>query len=143
MKPKYQRLIFITLMLSMSGAALWLFLRKIEDNIVYFYAPTELLTKNIKPNQMIRVGGLVVEGSIEQQGDVLQFIISDGENILGVHYSGIVPNLFRAGQGIVAEGFLQAKMLKANQILAKHDENYMPPEVAKTLKNNNNWQGKP
>jgi cytochrome c-type biogenesis protein CcmE len=143
MKPKHQRLIFIILMLSLSAAALFWFLRQIEDNIVYFYAPSELDGKNIIAGENIRVGGLVVDGSIKSDGDTLIFALSDGKAQIMVNYVGIVPNLFRAGQGIVAEGELQGKVLLARQILAKHDENYMPPEVTKTLKNNNQWMGNP
>ena len=110
-------------------------LNSLEKNVVYFFSPTEIYNdENISLNKKIRVGGLVKIGSINKEGDSLNFIITDLKNEIIVNYNGITPNLFSEGKGVVAEGILKdKKYFVAKVILAKHDENYMPPEVSKIL----------
>tara|TARA_B100000809_G_scaffold131886_1_gene129609 strand:+ start:278 stop:661 length:384 start_codon:yes stop_codon:yes gene_type:complete len=110
-------------------------LKSLEENIVYFFSPTEIYNKeNISFNKKIRVGGLVKEGSITNNQTSVNFIVTDLNNEIIVSYSGSLPNLFSEGKGVVAEGKLKdKKYFIADKILAKHDENYMPPEVSKAL----------
>ena len=115
--------------------AIFLTLKSLEDNIVYFFSPTEIHNKSdISFNKKIRVGGLVKTGSINKEENTINFIITDLKNEIIVSYTGLVPNLFSEGKGVVAEGKLKdKKYFIANKILAKHDENYMPPEVKKAI----------
>jgi len=122
----------------------FLILSASRDSLIYFYSPTELLEiKNIE-NKIIRIGGLVrTESLISINKSKIEFIVEDGKNDLSVQYTGILPDLFREGQGVICEGKLNKnKIFIADRILAKHDENYMPPEVADALKKTGNWQGK-
>ena len=115
----------------------FLVLNSLKDNVVYFKSPTEikLLEEIIK--KKIRIGGMVKEDSIKSSSDKINFVITDFKNEIRVSYSGLIPNLFEEGKGVVAEGFLKDKnYFIANKILAKHDENYMPPEVKEALENN-------
>tara|TARA_B000000475_G_scaffold244372_1_gene216849 strand:- start:993 stop:1442 length:450 start_codon:yes stop_codon:yes gene_type:complete len=127
--------------ISISG---FLILTASRDSLIYFYSPTELLEIKDVNNKVIRIGGLVKEESIISIGSSkIEFIVEDGKNNLIVNYFGILPDLFREGQGVICEGKLDKNgIFFADKILAKHDENYMPPEVAEALKNNGNWQGK-
>ena len=144
MNAKYRRL-FITIIIILTlGLATKLILMALEDNIVYFYTPNDLIekfgdTKNIQ--NKIRIGGLVLESSIKKEGEKTIFIITDRKKEVKVVFKGPLPDLFREGQGIVAEGMLQNNNFIASEVLAKHDENYMPPEVADALKKNNVWKG--
>ena len=110
-------------------------LKSLEENVVYFFSPTEIYNKeNISFNKKIRVGGLVKEGSLTNNQTLINFIVTDLNNEIMVSYSGLLPNLFSEGKGVVAEGKLKdKKYFIADKILAKHDENYMPPEVSKAL----------
>jgi len=107
----------------------------LEENIVYFFSPTEIYNnENISFNKKIRIGGLVKEGSLTNNQTLINFIVTDLNNEIVVSYNGLLPNLFSEGKGVVAEGRLQdKKYFIADEILAKHDENYMPPEVSKAL----------
>ena len=144
MNPKYRRL-FITIIIILTlGLATKLILMALEDNIVYFYTPNDLIekfgdTKNIQ--NKIRIGGLVLESSIKKEGEKTIFMITDRKKEVKVEFKGPLPDLFREGQGIVAEGMFQNNNFIASEVLAKHDENYMPPEVADALKKNNVWKG--
>ena len=144
MNPKYRRL-FITIIIVLTlGLATKLILMALEDNIVYFYTPNDLIekfgdTQNIQ--NKIRIGGLVLEKSIKKEGEKTIFIISDKKKEVKVVFDGPLPDLFREGQGIVAEGMFKNSNFVASEVLAKHDENYMPPEVADALKKNNVWKG--
>ena len=144
MNPKYRRL-FITIIIVLTlGLATKLILMALEDNIVYFYTPNDLIekfgdTQNIQ--NKIRIGGLVLEGSIKKEGEKTIFIITDKKKEVKVVFDGPLPDLFREGQGIVAEGMFKNNNFIASEVLAKHDENYMPPEVADALKKNNVWKG--
>ena len=114
---------------------IFLILKSLEENIVYFFSPTEIYDKpNISLNKKIRIGGLVKEESIKKDQTSIKFIITDLKNEIIVSYNGAVPNLFSEGKGVIVEGQLKdKKYFVADSILAKHDENYMPPEVSKAL----------
>jgi cytochrome c-type biogenesis protein CcmE len=128
-----QRLYGVSLIVLLSSAAIGLVAFALRDNINLFYPPSEVAAGNAPADRNIRLGGMVVEGSIERSETSLatQFLVTDYEASVSVRYTGILPDLFAEGQGVVAEGRLNAsRELIATQILAKHDENYMPPEVA-------------
>ena len=144
MNPKYKRLLILFLILSILGVATKLVLMALEENIIYFYTPNELKKKygnvtNIETK--IRIGGLVREDSVVINKNESIFEITDKKDNIKVFFKGQLPDLFREGQGIVAEGILKDNKLIANQVLAKHDENYMPPEVADALIKSGVWQG--
>ena len=144
MNPKYKRLLFLILILSILGLSTKLVLMALKENIIYFYTPNELKNKygNIKNiNNKIRIGGLVLKNSLVIDNNVSIFEITDKKDKIKVYFKGQLPDLFREGQGIVAEGILQDNKLIASQVLAKHDENYMPPEVADALIRNGVWKG--
>ena len=122
-------LIFISLVLT-----IFLIIKSLEENVVYFKSPTEIKNLSELENKIIRVGGMVKKNSIKTNDNEINFIITDFKNELLVSFKGSVPNLFEEGKGVVAEGLLKDRSyLKAVKILAKHDENYMPPEVKKAL----------
>ncbi|MDX1710262.1 MAG: cytochrome c maturation protein CcmE [Rhodovibrionaceae bacterium] len=129
-------------MLALAGAAA-LVLTAFEENIVFFYSPSEVQAGEAPQDRAFRLGGLVKPGSIDKSGDgvTVRFVVTDTANDVQVSYSGILPDLFREEQGIVAEGKLGAGgVFKAREVLAKHDENYMPPEVAEALKQSGYWK---
>ena len=146
MKPKSQRLIILFFFLTLLGLSTFLVLKSLEDNIVYFYSPTDInekiLSNEIDLSKRIRIGGLVKENSILKEGKKISFKIYDGIDEILVTYYGILPDLFREEQGIVALGKIENKNFSAIEILAKHDENYMPKEVSDMLKKNGKWKGK-
>ena len=122
-------IILITLILTTS-----LILKSLEENVVYFLSPTEVKSLNELTQDKIRIGGMVKENSIDISSEKINFVITDFNNEINVMYSGLVPNLFQENKGVVAEGFLEDKnYFKAEKILAKHDENYMPPEIKEKL----------
>ena len=127
------------LLLLLAAVIIFFILRSLEENVVYFLSPTEIYKKpNISFNKKIRVGGLVKEDSISKYETSINFIITDLKNEIVVSYNGLVPNLFSEGKGVIAEGKLKdKKYFIADKILAKHDENYMPPEVSKALEMSN------
>ena len=142
MTRKQRRLIFIAGALTALGCALGLVLFAMRDNIVFFYSPTELTAKTLPPGTRVRIGGLVKEGTVARgAGRQVAFEITDrGPKDIAVTYDGILPDLFREGQGVVAEGALGANgVVKADNVLAKHDEKYMPREVADALKKQGVW----
>lgn len=130
-----KRIRFIAIVLSISLLALIFIIISFRENIVFFYAPSELAGRELK-TKIIRVGGLVVKNSLSGGAMHHEFVVTDLKNELRVSYDGLLPNLFREGQGVVAKGMLNddGKILLASELLVKHDENYMPPEVAKSLK---------
>ncbi len=142
MTRKGRRLAMIAAALCVVGAALGLALHALRDNIVFFYSPSELAAKNVAVGARLRIGGLVEEGSVSKSGqDKLAFSITDGAKDIRVSYEGATPDLFREGQGVVAEGVLETPtMFRADTILAKHDERYMPREVVDALKKQGRWQ---
>ena len=143
MKRKHKRLTFVVVALCLLGVAAGLVLSALEENIVFFYSPTDIAEKNVAEGRRIRLGGLVEEGSVKKAGGaVVNFRVTDLTTALPVTYTGVLPDLFREGQGVVAEGVATAGgVFRADSILAKHDENYMPPEVAEALRASGQWQG--
>jgi len=139
-KRKHKRLTFIVLGMGLLAAAAVLMLTAFEDNIVFFYSPTDVLDKNLGADRRVRIGGLVEDGSVERAGIEVKFRVTDLANVIPVVYTGILPDLFREGQGVVAEGRFVDGVFRADEVLAKHDENYMPPEVAEALKKSGRWQ---
>ena len=121
--------IFLTIILT-----IFLVLKSLEENVVYFVSPSEIKNLAELDKKKVRVGGMVKEGSIQTSSNQISFIITDFKNEINVNFSGAIPNLFAEGKGVVAEGFLKDRnFLNAKKILAKHDENYMPPEVKEAL----------
>ncbi len=143
MTRKQRRGVFIGVGLGILGLAIGLVLFTLSDSIVFFYSPSDIVEKNIRPGQRIRLGGLVSEGSVKRdQGTQIQFVVTDGKSTMNVTYTGLLPDLFREKQGVVAEGKIGADgVFHADTVLAKHDENYMPREVADALKKQGVWQG--
>ena len=139
-KKVKSRIFFLVLVLISVGAVFFIVLRSLEENVVYFFSPTEIYNKtNISFDKKIRVGGLVKMNSISKNETSINFIITDLKKEIVVSYDGLVPNLFSEGKGVVAEGKLKdKKYFIADKILAKHDENYMPSEVNKALEISNN-----
>ena len=139
-KKVRSRIIFLIFLLVSAVLVVFIVLKSLEENVVYFLSPTEIYNKtNISFDEKIRVGGLVKKNSISKNATSINFIISDLKNEIVVSYNGLVPNLFSEGKGVVAEGKLKdKKYFIADKILAKHDENYMPPEVKKALEKSNN-----
>ena len=139
-KKAKKRAIFLALLLLLSVVTIFLIFKSLEENIVYFFTPSEIYNKqSISFNKTIRVGGLVKENSISKEQNSIRFIITDFKKEIIVSYSGLIPNLFSEGKGVIAEGVLKdKKYFIAEKILAKHDENYMPPEVTKALEKYNN-----
>ena len=132
------RFLFIILILITLILTTFLILKSLEENVVYFQSPTEIKSLPEIDKSKIRVGGMVKEDSISINSNEVNFIITDLKNEINVKYSGVIPNLFAEGKGVVAEGFLKDRnFFSATKILAKHDENYMPPEVKEALETNN------
>ena len=138
-KKVKSRMIFLILLLLSATVIIFFILKSLEENVVYFFSPTEIYDKpNISLNTKIRIGGLVKENSLSKNQKSIKFIITDLKNEIIVSYNGIIPNLFSEGKGVIAEGQLKdKKYFVADKILAKHDENYMPPEVSKALEKSN------
>jgi cytochrome c-type biogenesis protein CcmE len=142
MKRKHRRLTLLLASLGALGVAVALVLNAFEDSLVFFYSPSDLAEKRVAEGTRFRLGGLVEEGSIERDGATLRFRVTDLTRAVPVTFTGIVPDLFREGQGVVAEGSLGADgTFAASDVLAKHDETYMPREVADALKKSGQWQG--
>ncbi|MCZ6524921.1 MAG: cytochrome c maturation protein CcmE [Alphaproteobacteria bacterium] len=144
MTRKRKRLYVVLGGMAILGLAAALVLSAFEDNLVFFYSPTDLDTKEIAADLRFRLGGLVEEASVERSSDGLTttFRVTDLVQSVAVTYRGLLPDLFREGQGVVAEGRLDGNgVFVATQVLAKHDENYMPPEVAEALRKSGRWQG--
>ena len=128
------RFLFITLLLLSLILSVFLVLKSLEENVVYFKSPSDIQLLSEIKNKKIRVGGMVKENSIQISSNEVNFVITDFKNEINVTYSGLIPNLFSEGKGVVAEGYLKDKsFFEASNILAKHDENYMPPEVKAAL----------
>ena len=128
------RFLFISILLLSLILSIFLVLKSLEENVVYFKSPSDIQLLSEIKNKKIRVGGMVKENSIQISSNEINFVITDFKNEINVTYTGLVPNLFSEGKGVVAEGYLKDKnFLEASKILAKHDENYMPPEVKAAL----------
>lgn len=143
MKPKHQRMAILAAGGVALAIAAALILTAFEDNIVFFHSPTDLVEKDIPPERRLRVGGLVEKGSVSKASDgvTVQFKVTDLKHTVAVRYRGILPDLFREGQGIVAEGRYRSNVFEASEVLAKHDETYLPAEVADALKKSGQWKG--
>jgi cytochrome c-type biogenesis protein CcmE len=142
MTRKQRRLVLIGAAVGVLAVAVALVLAALRDSIVFFNSPTDVVERSIKPGTRIRIGGLVKEGSV-WRGDALavRFEVTDGRSTLPVSYQGLLPDLFREGQGVVAEGALDPTgTFRADSVLAKHDETYMPKEVADALKKQGHWK---
>jgi cytochrome c-type biogenesis protein CcmE len=139
---RQRRLALIIVALAVLGLAVGLALYALSGSIVFFHTPTEVATGVVPPGSRLRVGGLVKEGSVERAGDRISFAVTDTANDVKVSYTGIVPDLFREGQGVVAEGVLKPDgTMAADSVLAKHDERYMPREAVEALKRQGVWRG--
>ena len=143
MTRKQRRLTLIGTAVGVLGLALGLVLYAMRDSIVFFHAPADVAAKGVPPGTRFRLGGLVKEGSVNRAvGQDIAFEIVDAQRSVRVQYRGLLPDLFREGQGVVAEGMLDGSgVFKADTVLAKHDETYMPREVADALKKQGHWQG--
>ena len=142
MTRKQRRLVLIGAAGGVLGLAAGLVLFALRDTIVFFYGPTEIVEKGVAPGTRMRLGGLVEQGSVARgPGQRVAFTITDSRTAMKVSYEGLLPDLFREGQGVVTEGVFQGgNQFRADTVLAKHDENYMPREVADTLKKQGHWQ---
>jgi cytochrome c-type biogenesis protein CcmE len=143
MTRKRRRLIGVLAGLGMLGIATALVLTAFSDNLVFFYSPSDLKTKHVAEGRRLRVGGLVENASLKREADgkTFEFRITDGENSVPVTYTGLLPDLFREGQGVVIQGMIGSDgMVRADEVLAKHDERYMPREVVDALKKSGHWQ---
>ncbi|MTJ79588.1 MAG: cytochrome c maturation protein CcmE [Telmatospirillum sp.] len=141
MTRKQRRLYFVVLGMLALGAATALVLTAMKDTLVYFYTPSDLKTRHVAEGRRLRIGGLVEQGSVVRQGDEVHFVVTDLQATLPVVYRGVLPDLFREGQGVVTEGKLDGQgTFRASEVLAKHDENYMPKEVADAIKKSGQWQ---
>ena len=143
MTRKQRRGVLIGTCLGVLALAVGLVLMALRDSIVFFYTPSEVAEKHLDTGQRFRLGGLVEDGSLKRgEGTTVSFVITDKRATLPVTYTGVLPDLFREGQGVVAEGALTSEgVFHADSVLAKHDEKYMPPEVAKKLKEQGVWRG--
>ncbi|TCT07602.1 cytochrome c maturation protein CcmE [Aquabacter spiritensis] len=140
MTRKGRRLVLIGAALGVLGLAAGLILTALNDTIVFFRTPTEVAQRQVAPGERLRLGGLVEAGSLVKEGPNVRFVVTDGAARVNVAYSGMLPDLFREGQGVVTEGALRPDgTFSADTVLAKHDERYMPREVADTLKKSGHW----
>jgi cytochrome c-type biogenesis protein CcmE len=143
MTRKQRRAVLIGTCLGVLALAVGLVLTALRDSIVFFYTPSEVAEKHLDTGQRFRLGGLVENGSLKRgEGTTVSFVVTDKRATMPVTYTGVLPDLFREGQGVVAEGALTSEgVFHADSVLAKHDEKYMPPEVAKKLKEQGVWRG--
>ncbi|HCP19388.1 MAG TPA: cytochrome c maturation protein CcmE [Alphaproteobacteria bacterium] len=140
LSPKAKRGIALLMVVSALGLAVMLVLTALRDHVVFFYGPSDIRDQ-ASQGQIVRLGGLVAENSVTTLADGIGFTITDGTSSMNVVYAGVLPDLFREGQGVVTEGVLDADIFRANSVLAKHDETYMPAEVADMLKDQGVWKG--
>ena len=141
MRPKHRRLAFIGGGVVLLGAATALVLSAFQDNLVFFYSPSDLVEREVEPGRRFRLGGLVEEGSVERDGATVHFVVTDLAKTVPVSYTGVLPDLFREGQGVVTEGVINEQgHFTAATVLARHDENYLPKEVADALKESGQWR---
>ena len=135
MKPRHKRLAIIAGIVGAVGVAVGLVLNAFQSNLVFFYSPSQIVAKEAPTSRTFRLGGLVKEGSVKRDGTEVQFAVTDTAQTIPVRFTGILPDLFKEGKGVVAQGQLRDDgVFVAREVLAKHDENYMPPEAAEALK---------
>jgi cytochrome c-type biogenesis protein CcmE len=139
---KRRRLYFAVALVVAGAAGATLVVRALQDNVLYFYSPSDIAVKHVPPEVAFRIGGLVEKGSVARgPGAGVRFVVTDGRKRVPVEYSGSLPDLFREGQGVVATGALERTgVFRASEVLAKHDERYMPPEVVDALKRAGRWK---
>ena len=135
MKTRHKRLAIAACVVVVIGAAAALILNAFQSNLVFFFSPSQIASKEAPVGRTFRLGGLVVAGSVKRDGVAVDFKVTDTAQTVPVHFEGILPDLFKEGKGVVAQGKLQDGVFVAKEVLAKHDENYMPPEAAEALKN--------
>ncbi|MEX8498033.1 MAG: cytochrome c maturation protein CcmE [Leptothrix ochracea] len=134
MKPRHKKMLIVLVILAAVGAAVALVMNAFRSNLVFFYSPSQMIAKEAPVGKTFRLGGLVVQGSVKREGIKVQFEVTDTVQKVPVVYEGILPDLFKEGKGVVAQGKLENDVFVAKEVLAKHDENYMPPEAAEALK---------
>jgi cytochrome c-type biogenesis protein CcmE len=135
MKPRHKRLAWIGGIVAAVGVAVALVLNAFQSNLVFFYSPSQVAAKEAPLGRTFRIGGLVQQGSLQRNGTDVQFLVTDTAQTISVQYKGILPDLFKEGKGVVAQGQLRDDgVFVAREVLAKHDENYMPPEATEALK---------
>ena len=134
MKPRHRRAAIVLGVLAAVGVAAGLILNAFNSNLVFFYTPTQVADREAPQGRSFRIGGLVEAGSVQRDGVTVRFSVTDTARSMPVRYEGILPDLFKEGKGVVAQGQLQGDVFIAREVLAKHDENYMPPEAAEALK---------
>ena len=134
MKPRHQRLAIAAGVVAMVGVAAALVLNAFQSNLVFFYSPSQIASKEAPQGRTFRLGGLVEAGSVKRDGVSVSFVVTDTARSVPVRYNGILPDLFKEGKGVVAQGQLKDGTFEAREVLAKHDENYMPPEATEALK---------
>ena len=135
MTPRRKRFAIALGILAVVGGATTLVLNAFQSNLVFFFSPSQIVAKEAPLGRTFRLGGLVVEGSVQREGVAVRFEVTDTATTVPVQFSGILPDLFKEGKGVVAQGKLENGVFQAKEVLAKHDENYMPPEAAEALKN--------
>ena len=135
MTPKKKRFYILFSAFSFFCFIIGTILIVLQDNILFFYTPSEILQKDLKQNEKVRLGGLVEENSVIRNDTKINFTITDLKKTIEVTYEGLLPDLFREGQGVIVKGYLQNNIFEATEVFAKHDENYMPPEIKKKLEN--------
>jgi len=135
MTKRQNRMILVALLVAGTSLATYLGLKAFNENLLYFFSPTDVVNGKAPNGKSFRLGGLVANGSVKREGIKVAFDVTDNQNTFTVKYEGILPDLFREGQGIITTGSLKNGTFMATEVLAKHDENYMPPEVADALKN--------
>ena len=133
MKTRHKRLALVGGLVVAVGAIAALVLNAFQSNLVFFYSPTQVVAKEAPSGRTFRIGGLVQTGSVKVDGTQVQFVVTDSAQSVPVRFTGILPDLFKEGKGVVAQGQLQGDVFVAREVLAKHDENYMPPEAAEAL----------
>ena len=133
MKPRHKKLAIAGGVLVTVGAIVALVLNAFQSNLVFFYSPSQVAAKEAPTGRTFRIGGLVEAGSVKREGTQVSFVVTDSAKTIAVRYQGILPDLFKEGKGVVAQGQLKDGVFEAREVLAKHDENYMPPEAAEAL----------
>ena len=142
MKPRNKRLAIASGVVAVVGVAAALVLNAFQSNLVFFYSPSQIAAKEAPSGRTFRLGGLVEAGSVKRDGVIVSFAVTDTAKSVLVRYTGILPDLFKEGKGVVAQGQLREGVFEAREVLAKHDENYMPPEAAEALKRAGEMNGK-
>lgn len=134
MKPRHKRIAIAAGVLVVLGAVAALVLSAFQSNLVFFYTPSQIASNEAPNARTFRLGGLVVAGSVKREGTMVHFVVTDTAKSVPVQFEGILPDLFKEGKGVVAQGQLRNGQFEAKEVLAKHDENYMPPEAVEALK---------